>query len=175
MALAGLTGGRLSMSEHIPPAHKQIRPFSSGSPRPQAERCRGSCRSPTDVPFTMRCSRRAAGLRSLRWPPVGLAAGPLLVGGKVQAPPGFADHVVFRDRGCALPASRRPASPCAPARLLRWAITARPPSSARSALTAAHACGTAANRPTASIEHRVPRRLGRAAFGGKLSNSEQLN
>src|ERR1039457_6189215 len=32
MALAGLTGGRLSLSAHIPPAHKQIRPFPARSP-----------------------------------------------------------------------------------------------------------------------------------------------
>jgi electron-transferring-flavoprotein dehydrogenase len=72
----------------------------------------------------------------------------LLMGGKVQAMPGFADHVVFRNRGCASPARRRPASPCAPARRSRWARTACPPSSARSASTAAPACGTAANRRT---------------------------
>ena len=28
MALAGLTGGKLSLGAHIPPAHKQIRPFA---------------------------------------------------------------------------------------------------------------------------------------------------
>ena len=39
MALAGLTGGRLSLAAHIPPAHKQIRHYRR---RPQAERSRSA-------------------------------------------------------------------------------------------------------------------------------------
>ncbi len=100
MALAGLTGGRLSMSAHIPPPHKQIRPFSS--------------RSPEGLKLKDAAALAVADGRSLHdallsargWPEI-LFDGRLLVsqqdallmGGKVQAAPGFADHVVFRDRG----------------------------------------------------------------------------
>ena len=100
MALAGLTGGRLSMSAHIPPPHKQIRPFSS--------------RSPEGLKLKDAAALAVADGRSLHdallsargWPEIPFDGrllvsqqDALLMGGKVQAAPGFADHVVFRDRG----------------------------------------------------------------------------
>jgi electron-transferring-flavoprotein dehydrogenase len=100
MALAGLTGGRLSMSAHIPPPHKQIRPFSS--------------RSPEGLKLKDAVALALADGRSLHdsllsargWPEIPFDdillvthQDALLMGGKVQAAPGFADHVVFRDAG----------------------------------------------------------------------------
>jgi electron-transferring-flavoprotein dehydrogenase len=100
MALAGLTGGRLSMRAHIPPPHKQIRPFSS--------------RSPEGLKLKDAAALAVADGRSLHdallsargWPEIPFDGrllvsqqDALLMGGKVQAAPGFADHVVFRDRG----------------------------------------------------------------------------
>jgi len=91
MALAGLTGGKLSLGGHIPPAHKQIRPFSSGSSeslklKDAAALAMADGRSLHDALLTAR-----------GWPEIPFDA--LLMGGKVQAMPGFADHVVFRDAG----------------------------------------------------------------------------
>jgi electron-transferring-flavoprotein dehydrogenase len=100
MALAGLTGGRLSMSEHIPPAHKQIRPFSSGSPAGL------KLKDAAALAVADGRSLHDALLSARGWPEIPFDGrllvsqqDALLVGGKVQAPPGFADHVVFRDRG----------------------------------------------------------------------------
>jgi electron-transferring-flavoprotein dehydrogenase len=94
MALAGLTGGRLSLGAHIPPAHKQIHLESSrlkikngtvlalADGRPLHDALLTACGWP-EIPFDGRLlvSHQDA----------------LLMGGKVQAMPGFADHVVFRD------------------------------------------------------------------------------
>jgi electron-transferring-flavoprotein dehydrogenase len=100
MALAGLTGGKLSMGEHIPPPHKQIRPFSSRSPeglklKDAAALAMADGRSLHDALLTAR-----------GWPEIPFDGrllvtqqDALLMGGKVQAMPGFADHVVFRDAG----------------------------------------------------------------------------
>jgi len=95
MALAGLTGGRLSFHAHIPPAYRQIG-FSSSrlkikngavlalaTARPLHDALLSACGWP-EIPFDGRLlvSHQDA----------------LLMGGKVQAIPGFADHVVFRDQ-----------------------------------------------------------------------------
>ena len=100
MALAGLTGGRLSLGGHIPPTHKQIRPFSSRSPeglklKDTAALAVADGRSLHDALLTAR-----------GWPEIPFDGrllvtqqDALLMGGKVQAMPGFADHVVFRDAG----------------------------------------------------------------------------
>jgi electron-transferring-flavoprotein dehydrogenase len=99
MALAGLTRGRLSLPAHIPPAHQQIRPFSSfgtfgiklkevaalaledGRPLHDALM---SARGWPEIPFDGRLlvTHQDA----------------LLMGGKVQAAPGFAAHVLFGNR-----------------------------------------------------------------------------
>ncbi len=98
MALAGLTRGKLSLPAHIPPAHRQIRRFSdlvgSGINLKQAAALAledgrplhdalMSARGWPEIPFDGRLlvTQQDA----------------LLMGGKVQAAPGFADHVVFRD------------------------------------------------------------------------------
>jgi electron-transferring-flavoprotein dehydrogenase len=94
MALAGLTGGRLSLHSPIPLAHKQIRPSASrlkmkdgallalANGRPLHDALLTACGWP-EIPFDGRLlvTHQDA----------------LLMGGKVQAMPGFADHVVFRD------------------------------------------------------------------------------
>lgn len=96
MALAGLTGGHFSLSAHIPPPHKQIRSSRSrlkikngavlalADGRPLHDALLSACGWP-EIPFDGRLlvTQQDA----------------LLIGGKVQAMPGFADHVVFRDPG----------------------------------------------------------------------------
>ena len=98
MALAGLTHGKLSLSAHIPPPHKQIRPFASQSPeglklKDAAALAVADGRSFHDALLSVR-----------GWPEIPFDGrllvtqqDALLMGGKVQAMPGFADHVVFRN------------------------------------------------------------------------------
>jgi electron-transferring-flavoprotein dehydrogenase len=94
MALAGLTGGRLSLQAHIPPAHerktnsvpdlklKDAVELALADGRPLHDALL-SARGWPEIPFdgTLLMTQQDA----------------LLLGGKVQAMPGFADHVVFRD------------------------------------------------------------------------------
>jgi electron-transferring-flavoprotein dehydrogenase len=99
MALAGLTGGRLAFKGHIPPASEQIR----------------KAHSPTIASLGTDKAADAAladarplhdALMSARgWPEIPFDGqllithqDALLMGGKVQAMPGFADHVVFLDK-----------------------------------------------------------------------------
>jgi electron-transferring-flavoprotein dehydrogenase len=94
MGLAGLTGGKLSLGAHIPPAHKQI--ASSGlKPEAAALVALEDGRPLHDALMTAR-----------GWPEIPFddrllvtQQDALLMGGKVQAMPGFADHVIFRDAG----------------------------------------------------------------------------
>jgi electron-transferring-flavoprotein dehydrogenase len=99
MAIAGLTGGRLSLPAKIPPPPKQIRRFSSFiagglSVHQAATVALDSGRPLHDALMSAR-----------GWPEVAYDGrllvthqDALLMGGKVQARPGFADHVVFLDR-----------------------------------------------------------------------------
>lgn len=99
MALAGLTRGRLSMPARIPPAPKQIRRFASSGKkglklRQAARLAMADGRSLHDALMSAR-----------GWPEIPFDGqllvthqDALLLGGKVQAVPGFADHVVFLDR-----------------------------------------------------------------------------
>jgi len=98
MALAGLSHGRLSLSAHIPPAHKQLRPFASHSIE--------SLQLKQAVSLAIADGRtfHDALLTTRGWPEISLDGrllvtqqDALLLGGKVQAMPGFADHVVFRN------------------------------------------------------------------------------
>jgi electron-transferring-flavoprotein dehydrogenase len=100
MAVAGFTNGKLSVGATIQPAHKQIgklKDFYSRLSPAQLEKA---------------TTEAASGGRSLHdaimdasgWPQIeydGKLLVPqqdaLLMGGKVQATPGFADHVIFRD------------------------------------------------------------------------------
>jgi electron-transferring-flavoprotein dehydrogenase len=99
MALAGLTRGRLALRVHIPPAPRQIRAFGSSGMgglklREAAAVAMANGRPLHDALMTAR-----------GWPEIPYDGGllvthqdALLMGGKVQAVPGFADHVVFLDR-----------------------------------------------------------------------------
>jgi electron-transferring-flavoprotein dehydrogenase len=96
MALAGLTGGRLSLGAHIPPAHKQIAHSAADLKLKDA------------VALAIADGRplHDALLTARGWPEIPFDGrllvtqqDALLLGGKVQAMPGYADHVVFRDAG----------------------------------------------------------------------------
>ncbi len=97
MALAGLTGGRLSLSAHIPPPHKQIHPFAPQS----ADGLK--LKDAAALAIADGRSLHDALLSARGWPEIPFDGrllitqqDALLMGGKVQAMPGFADHVVFR-------------------------------------------------------------------------------
>ena len=98
MALAGLTCGKLSLRAHIPPAHKQIRPFAANSYDGL------KLKDATKLAIADGRSFHDALLSVRGWPEIPLDGrllvtqqDALLMGGKVQAMPGFADHVVFRN------------------------------------------------------------------------------
>ena len=99
MALAGLTGGRVAWRGKIPPAPKQIRRFGAfiggGLSAKQAAAAALDCGRPL----------HDALMSARGWPEIPFDGrllvthqDALLLGGKVQAMPGFADHVVFLDR-----------------------------------------------------------------------------
>ena len=98
MAISGYTGGRLSAKSEPVPAGRQIRPFAANSPENRqlneaAEMARAEGRPAHDALLTVR-----------GWPEIPYDGrllltqqDALLMGGKVQAMPGFADHVKFRN------------------------------------------------------------------------------
>ena len=93
MALAGLTKGNLSLGGPIPPAHKQISTQPSLKLKDAAALALADGRPLHDALLTAR-----------GWPEIPFDGrllmtqqDALLLGGKVQAMPGFADHVAFRD------------------------------------------------------------------------------
>ena len=100
MALAGVSGGRLSLSARIRPAHRQIEPLANFYRRLQPEQLEKAIRE-------ARCGGRAlhdALMDACGWPEIRYDGkllvsqqDALLLGGKVQAAAGFADHVIFRD------------------------------------------------------------------------------
>jgi electron-transferring-flavoprotein dehydrogenase len=98
MALAGLTGGRLSLKTKIPSANKQIRPTALHSA--EALQLIEAMSQSNDEGRPLHDA-----LLSVRgWPEIPYDGrllitqqDALLIGGKVQAMPGFADHVVFRN------------------------------------------------------------------------------
>ena len=101
MALAGLTHGKLSLGGKIPSAQQQIDPFSprkvSGVKAQEAELLVEEARVGGRPLHDALMSARG-------WPEIELDGrllvtqqDALLMGGKVQATPGFADHVVIRD------------------------------------------------------------------------------
>jgi electron-transferring-flavoprotein dehydrogenase len=94
MALAGLTRGHLAFKGHIPPAHKQIRSAAS----------RLKIKNGTVLALANGRPLHDALLTACGWPEIPFDGrllvthqDALLMGGKVQAMPGFADHVVFRN------------------------------------------------------------------------------
>jgi electron-transferring-flavoprotein dehydrogenase len=99
MALAGLSGGRLGLRGHIPPAPRQIRPFGSGA----AEQL--TLKKAAELAIEDGRPLHDAILSARGWPEIEYDGqllvshqDALLMGGKVQAMPGFADHVVFLDK-----------------------------------------------------------------------------
>jgi electron-transferring-flavoprotein dehydrogenase len=98
MALAGLTSGRLSLKTKIPSASKQIRPTALHSA--EALQLIEAMSQSNDEGRPLHDA-----LLSVRgWPEIPYDGrllitqqDALLIGGKVQAMPGFADHVVFRN------------------------------------------------------------------------------
>ncbi len=100
MALAGLSGGQLSLKAHIPSgaqADSPARNVRDGRPQAEAGRGAGHRRRPPaarradDGARLARDSTSTAGC----WSRTRMRCS---LGGKVQAMPGFADHVVFLDK-----------------------------------------------------------------------------
>jgi electron-transferring-flavoprotein dehydrogenase len=99
MALAGLSKGKFSLRAPIPPAHKQIRPFSSYAEQNLELKDAAAAALEDGRPL------HDALMSARGWPEIAFDGrllitqqDALLIGGKVQAAPGFADHVVFRDK-----------------------------------------------------------------------------
>jgi electron-transferring-flavoprotein dehydrogenase len=100
MALAGLTGGRFSLRAQIPSAYQQIHPVSSLPVKGLKWQEIGALALEDGRPL------HDALLTARGWPEIAFDGrllishqDALLMGGKVQALPGFADHVFFRDTG----------------------------------------------------------------------------
>lgn len=114
MALAGLTGGRLALESEIPPAATQIRRLESY--------LRGDAKLRKAVQVARDDGRplHEALMSARGWPEIAHDGrllvshqDALLMGGKVQAAPGFADHVAFRDKTlCASCTEKTCASMC---------------------------------------------------------------
>ena len=97
MALAGLTKGRLSVGPKIPPTNERILSSTFGiKPEKLAELALAAQAGGRPLHDALLSARG--------WPEIALDGrllithqDALLLGGKVQAMPGFADHVLFRD------------------------------------------------------------------------------
>jgi len=99
MALAGLTGGRLSLKTEIPSAPQQIRPFEADIADQKLREAALQKAADEGRPFHDEL------LTARGWPEISFDGrllvtqqDALLMGGKVQAMPGFADHVRFLDK-----------------------------------------------------------------------------
>jgi electron-transferring-flavoprotein dehydrogenase len=100
MALAGLTGGRLALQARIPLAAKEIRPLLGYLPQGRRAQLQLSRALKQGKPL------HDALMSARGWPEIQYDGrllvshqDALLMGGKVQAVPEFADHVSFRDPG----------------------------------------------------------------------------
>jgi electron-transferring-flavoprotein dehydrogenase len=100
MALAGLTGGRFSVKARIPAAHKQIRSIAPHSKEGLKRK------EVAELALLDGRPLHDAWMSARGWPEIAFDGrllvsqqDALLMGGKVQAMPGFADHVAFRDAG----------------------------------------------------------------------------
>jgi electron-transferring-flavoprotein dehydrogenase len=98
MALAGLSRGRLSLKAEIPPPHRQIRPTQLHNLK-DLKRREAALLAVEDGRSLHEAIMSARG-----WPEIAYDGrllishqDALLMGGKVQAMPGFANHVVFRN------------------------------------------------------------------------------
>jgi electron-transferring-flavoprotein dehydrogenase len=99
MALAGLTKGRIAWRGKIPPAPKQIRRFGTNG------KAGLKLKEAARVAMADGRTLHDALMSARGWPEIPFDGrllvtqqDALLLGGKVQAMPGFADHVVFLDR-----------------------------------------------------------------------------
>jgi electron-transferring-flavoprotein dehydrogenase len=109
MMLAGLTGGRLSLVASVPPAHKQIKKRAVRSLKELKRREAAMLAVEDGRPL------HDALMSARGWPEIEFDGkllvshqDALLMGGKVQALPGFADHVVFRDAGLCVHCDDKP-------------------------------------------------------------------
>lgn len=99
MALAGLSGGRFSMHAHIPRPPEQMKRFGNDLTAQLTLKCAAALAMEDGRPLH-------DALMSVRgWPEIPFDGrvlvsqqDALLMGGKIQAAPGFADHVVFLDK-----------------------------------------------------------------------------
>ena len=98
MALAGITWGRLAMHSKFPPAFRQIRSRTASTAEKLAHTSAAALALEDGRPL------HDALLSARGWPEIPFDGrilishqDALLLGGKVQAAPGFADHVGFRD------------------------------------------------------------------------------
>jgi electron-transferring-flavoprotein dehydrogenase len=103
MAIAGLTNGRLSVGANIPPAHKQIdslQKFYSRRMKPEQLQ-KAKQEATAGGPSLHDALMNACGWPEIEYDGKLLVSqqDALLMGGKVQAAAGFADHVSFRDPG----------------------------------------------------------------------------
>ena len=99
MGLAGLSGGRFSLKTHIPPAPRQIRRHG------MSETAGLNLKQAAALALADNRPLHDALMTARGWPEIAFDGrllvsqqDALLMGGKVQAMPGFADHVVFLDR-----------------------------------------------------------------------------
>jgi electron-transferring-flavoprotein dehydrogenase len=99
MALAGLTRGRISWNGKTPPAREQIQPLSAQSMVSAKEAERLAAEAKAGGPPLHDALMNARGWPEIKFDGRLLVTqqDALLMGGKVQAMPGFADHVIFRD------------------------------------------------------------------------------
>ena len=149
MALAGLTGGRLSLHAHIPPAHKQISHSAAGLNLKEASALAIADGRPLhDALLTAR-----------GWPEIPFDGrllvsqqDALLLGGKVQAMPGFADHVVLRDAALCIHCVEKTCIAMCSGQALTEGANGVPAFERENAFIAARACGIAASRLTASTQ-----------------------
>ncbi len=102
MALTGLSGGKLHLKPRLLPSHRQIKRAQSAAESLERKRA-------ADLVLEDGRPFHDALLTARGWPEIPFDGhllvsqqDALLMGGKVQAMPGFADHVIFRDlRLCA--------------------------------------------------------------------------
>ena len=122
MALAGLTRGRLSLNATIPPAHKQISSKPSLKLKAAAALALADGRPLHDALLTAR-----------GWPEIPFDGrllmthqDALLLGGKVQAMPGFADHVAFRDPSLCIACVEKPCNAMCSGQAITWSDSGVP-------------------------------------------------
>ena len=146
-----MTNGRLSLGAKIRPAQKQIetlKNFYARRLRPE------QLEKATHEAATGGRALHDALMDACGWPEIAYDGkllvshqDALLMGGKVQAVGGFADHVIFRDpRLCGACAERTCIAMCS-GQAITQGEGAVPPSTAKNVFTVARACGTARNRP----------------------------